>query len=239
VLVLVAHLRLFSDPRDDYARTRTTRNDLWSLVPASELPHALTLPIAARGATIPRMLLSRLLRYEWAEQALYTADGAQALVSEADVPWLAQAYAGATANNFLMMRLGLSASDVPVTARHPTVQMMAATVRLARAAGVHVIVVGTPIPYESMRKTTGYDPAVYESRFATIGAAVEQAGGVFVDLHEALSMEYFEDTVGHFNATGAQILAERLRPILTREVGAAFQERSVAAPGPAAAVSTR
>ena len=33
--------------------------------------------------------------------------------------------------NLAMMRLGLEASDVPVTARHPVVRMMAATVRLA------------------------------------------------------------------------------------------------------------
>lgn len=232
VLVIVAHLRLFSDPRDDYARTRTTRNDLLSMVPADELPQTALLPLAARGMTIPRLLLARVLRYPWAEDALYMADGAQALVSEAELPWLGPT-AAALPNNLAMMRLGLEASDVPVTRRHPVVRMMAATVRLARRAGVRVIVVGTPIPFEGMQRMLGYDPALYLARFRTLGAAVEEAGGVFVDLHDALAAQYFQDVVGHFDATGARILANRLRPILTREVQGAFQERATA-PAPSA-----
>jgi hypothetical protein len=231
--VLVAHLRLFSDPREDYARTRTTRNDLLSMVPAAELARTAVLPLAARGMTIPRLLLARLLRYPWAEDALYVADGAQALVSEAEVPWLGPT-PPALPNNLAMLRFALAASDVPVTPRHPVVRMMAATVRLARDAGVHVIVVGTPIPFEGMRKTPGYDPALYRARYRTLADAVEEAGGVFVDLHDALAAQFFQDSVGHFYEAGARILANRLRPILTREVHEALLERAQAAPSPSA-----
>jgi hypothetical protein len=96
--------------------------------------------------------------------------------------------------------------------------MMEATVRLAHEAGVHVIVVGTPIPFEDMRETVGYDPALYAARFATLRAAVEDAGGVFLDLHEALPHDKFHDPVGHFTVAGAEELAERIRPVVAREL---------------------
>jgi hypothetical protein len=197
------------------------------VISARELPRTALLPLAARGMTIPRVLLARLLRYPWVEDALYVADGAQALVSEAEIPWLGST-AAELPNNLAMLRFGLAASDVAVTPRHPVVRMMAATVALARRAGVRVIVVGTPIPFEGMRRTPGYDPALYEARFRTLAVSVERAGGVFVDLHDALAAQFFQDAVGHFDAAGAHILANRLRPILTREIQAALQERATA-----------
>ena len=98
------------------------------------------------------------------------------------------------------------------------VRMMDATIRVARKAGVHVIVVGTPIPYEDMRESVGYDPEVYATRFAVLRAAVKDAGGIFVDAHETLARDLFTDPVGHFDEAGATILAERIRPVIEQEL---------------------
>jgi hypothetical protein len=207
------------------------------MIPAAELPRAIRLPLAARGVTLPRLFLARLLRYEGVEQAVYVLDGAQALVSEAEVGWLGPKKPPSPFAGFAMLLLGLGGSDVPVTPGHPAVRMMEATVRLAREAGVRVVVVGSPIPFEGMRGVVGYDPEIYRARFRMLQAVVERAGGTFVDLHEALPAKHFQDTVGHFDADGAAVLANLLRPVVTREVQSALRERwfrVLSAPSPQA-----
>jgi hypothetical protein len=117
--------------------------------------------------------------------------------------------------------------------------MMEATVRLAREAGVRVVVVGSPIPFEGMSKTVGYDPDLYRGRFAMLAAVVEAAGGTFVDLHDALPAARFEDTFGHFDAEGGAMLAERLRPVVTRELEAGLRDRRLRAMATSAAAVGR
>lgn len=222
VLVVVAHLRLFASPASP--RETVTRNDLASMIPPADLPSAVGLPFAIRGLTLPRLVLAQLLRDDRFERLLYVVDGARARVSEADVPWLGPNRSAPENNALRALFIALRGSDVPIGPDHPMVRMMAATVRLARRDGVRVVVVGTPIPFERMTGIVGYDPDLYRVRFALLGDAVEQAGGVFVDLHEALPAAMFEDAVGHFTPDGAALLAERLRPIVAREVEAASRE---------------
>jgi hypothetical protein len=222
VLVIVAHLRLFASPASP--RETVTRNDLVSMIPPGDLGHATALPFAIRGVTLPRLLLAQLLRDERVERALYVVDGARACIEEAEVPWLGPRRRPRSDEGLQMVLVGLHGSDVPIAPDHPTVRMMDATVRMAREAGVRVIVVGTPIPFEAMAKSVGYDPEIYRARFAILRAVVEGAGGVFADLHEALPAAMFEDNVGHFNREGATLLAERLRPVVAREVAAALRE---------------
>lgn len=218
VIVLVAHLRLFDDPRRDPARMRTTRNDLASLLPTAELPKALGLPLAERGLTIPRLLLTRSLRFEEGERALYFLEGARALV--ADAAWRGANEPPRRAPRLRLVTLALAASDVPVTRGHPAVRMLAASAARACEAGISVIVVATPIPFEAMRGSVGYEPALYAARFAAIGAAVEEEGAIFLDLHEALPAAAFVDPVGHFGADGAERLADLIEPVLYRELRA-------------------
>jgi hypothetical protein len=139
--------------------------------------------------------------------ALYLFEGARVHLTEADV-WLAGPEPG---GGFRALAVALAASDVDVRAAHPTVRMMAETIALAREAGVRGVIVGTPIPYEAMRNSLGYDPAVYAARFAVMRRAAEAAGAAYVDLHEALPSERFRDAVGHFDGEGAKLLAG-LRP---------------------------
>jgi hypothetical protein len=218
VLVMVAHLRLFNQPADDPTGYSKTRNDLVSLIPTADLPRALGLPFAVRGMSIPRVLLARLLRYQAIERFFYFLEGAHTLVAEAKVPWLGPNEIDVPGSPLYMLGVALEGFDVPITRRHPTVRMMEATVRLAHDAGVHVIVVGTPLPYEAMRSSVGYDQAIYDARFAVLRSAVEDAGGVFLDLHEALRGDMFVDAVGHFSVDGARQLAERVRPVVADEL---------------------
>lgn len=218
VLVMVAHLRLFNQPADDPTGYSKTRNDLVSLIPTPELPHALRLPFAVRGVSIPRLLLARLLRYQPIERFFYFLEGAHTLAAEAQIPWLGPNELEHPGSAFRMIGIALAASDVPITRRHPTVRMMEATVRLAHEAGVRVIVIGTPLPFENMRDTVGYDAAVYDARFAVLRSVVEKAGGVFLDLHQELRKDMFIDAVGHFSVAGAQQLAERVRPVVAQEL---------------------
>jgi hypothetical protein len=223
VLVLVASLRLFSDPVTERPRTRTRHNDLWSMLPTSALPRAMQLPLETRGLTVPGLLTVRLLRIDHIEHAFFVQDGARALVSEAEVSWLGpNQHAGRTLQSNMLEQL--RASEVPVTPSYPTVRMLGATVRLGREAGVRVIVVASPIPIETMDRSIGYDASAYQARFDTLRDAVVDAGGVFVDLHEALAYRFFEDAA-HFNRGGADELAARLRPILIGQVTTAFRER--------------
>jgi hypothetical protein len=217
VLVLVAHLRFFRDPSSDTTRTVTTRNDLLSLIPTKELARAVDLPFDTRGMTVPRLLLARLLRYESFEHALYFVDGARALVSEAEVPWLGP---NGFTNTMIRLRAAknfLAASDVELTPTQATLRMMMATIRLARRHGVRVVVVGSPIP----PVTIGYDADVYAARFALLRWAVEGTGGVFVDLHDALPAAQVADPAGHFTPEGTQAVAHRVRPVVARALAEA------------------
>jgi hypothetical protein len=219
VLVIVAHLRFFRPPSTDPKALATTRNDLASMIPNGELGRAVWLPFETRGLTLPRLALARLLRWDAVETAVYVTDGARAQYGEADIPWLGPPKSTNSMTALRLLGVGLGGSNVAVTRHHPTVRMMEATVRLAHEAGVRVIVIGSPIPFEAMRESAiGYDPAVYAERFAVLGDAVRDAGGVFVDLHEALPQGMFRDEVGHFTADGAKVLAERLRPVVVSEL---------------------
>ena len=218
VLVMVAHLRLFRKPEEDLTGFSKNRNDLFSMIPTAELPRALGLPFAVRGVSIPRLLMTRLLRYEPIERFFYFLEGAHRVFTDTQVDWLGPNTFEYSASGIRALGFALNASNVAVSRRHPTVRMMEATVRLAREAGVHVVVVGTPIPFEDMRESVGYDSALYDARFAILRAAVEDAGGVFLDLHEALPRDKFVDPVGHFTVAGAEELAERIRPVVAREL---------------------
>ena len=211
VLVIVAHLRLFAPPAASASRT-----DLVSLIPTTELLQAMQLPFESRGVTIPRLLLTRLLRYPLMERAIYVGDGARARISETDA---SEGKPGDLAVRSLsLVGTALRESDVGISRTHPTVRMLEATVALAHEQGVRVVIVGTPLPVDNMRATFGYDEAVYRARFETLRAVVEGAGGRFVDLHDALPARMFQDAVGHFTEEGAALLAGRIRPVVAQEL---------------------
>jgi hypothetical protein len=225
VLVIVAHLRLFAPPHRNWGGLSPVRPDLVSLIPDAELPYAMTLPFGTRGITLSWFLLARLLRYDVVERAYYVADGARTRVAASET-WLGPDGVNPPGRGFVAMDTMLRESDVPISRTQAMVRMLDATVSLARAHGVHVVIVGTPLPFQAMQATTGYDPAVYRRRFETLRAVTEEAGGRFVDLHEGLPGDRFLDFVGHFDERGAALLAERIRPVVAGELLAAERDRT-------------
>lgn len=226
VLVLVAHLRYFSAPAPvssfDPVPNRDF-GDLASYFPATEIPATMELPMAERGLTIPRLLLAQALRIPVIERIAFWHAGARALIRDASVwdrlgpPRSRRSEASTVLRRYRIMRV----SDVTLGRDQPTVRMMAATVRLATARGTRAIVVGTPLAYEQMASTVGYDPRAYAERFDVLRAVVEEAGGTFLDLHEALLSSELRDPIGHFNARGAGRMMQLVAPAVFAALRAA------------------
>lgn len=230
VLVLVANLRtLYSPPSDQpLPPDLGGHDDLASMISSDELPHALTLPWQIRGMSLPRLLLLRLLRYESVEQGMYLFQGLQSLVQKRS-PWeqlIATPPLPPEASLAAYLELATVAQkryDQPVALDGPFVRMLGASIDVARRAGVRVVVVGSPVPRDTLRQSIGYDPAVYAQRFDVLRHAVEAHGATFLDHHETLPATGFRDTSGHFSEPGAIALSEMVRRPIANEIEAALR----------------
>jgi hypothetical protein len=222
VVVMVAHLRLFDagtvDVEAQQAGWRSTFNDFASEVPIAELPRLATLPLAARGLSIPRVLLAHLLHVEGAEDWLRFVDGLHAIVSRerhwGRAPGETKVQPKGDIRSWL--RRDARSYVVDIGPRHPTVRMMRATVEMVRRRGARALVIGSPIPLAGIQNALGIRPEEFQPRFAVLREAVEQAGGEFLDLHDALPQAEFADAVGHFNDVGAAHMTRLVRPALER-----------------------
>jgi hypothetical protein len=222
VVVLVARLSAFHSKGED---RRFSYNDLSSFIPARGLPRSFLLPLSDRQLSPARLVLAQALDFDAPERLFYFAEGVRLLYHDAAF-WspLGPAapppvFAGRTAD-------ALRVFDVSISRRQPTVRMLEATVRMVTDAGRTAIVVGVPVPDEALRKTDWYDPAVSQARFDVLRAAVEDAGGQFVDLHEALPAAQLADYAGHFTTEGAQQLADAIWPRVSAALGAPAGGRS-------------
>ena len=213
VLVLIAHLRLFAPRRtleiEGPFVERPTFSDLASVLEPAALVETPGLPLAERGLTPPRLALAQALRSARVEQLFRWWEGGRVLANRA------VAFAilgppqpgGSLMTKVAAVRVALAESDVEVTPAQPIVRMMGAAVRHAVRRGACVVVIGTPLPHETMAHTVGYDAERYARRFAVLRRVVEENGGTFVDLHEALGAAEFSDTAGHFTQAGADHMA--------------------------------
>jgi len=218
VVVLIAHLRLF-------APAGGTRgfSDLAALLPAGELPRALTLPIAVRGLTAPRLLLVRLLATPWGERTFLMAEGARSNFQEAGF-W---SILGPTTVRGTRPRILFdiaNAYTAPVTPGHPLLPFLGEAVRMATARGVRTLVVVTPIPWEWLNTRHRYDPAAVERSVGVLRRAVESNGGTLLDLHQALTTAELPDVGGHFNPAGREKMAALVWPAIARLLGVARTE---------------
>jgi hypothetical protein len=208
LIVLVARLSAFRS-RD---WSGFTYNDLASMIPPEELPRTLLLPLSERSTNAGRVLLAQLLRRDWAERALWFVTGLREAWEEA--PLWARLGPPNPPPVFdpSILTAGLRLFEVRLTPRNPQLRVLAAAVRMATRRGRRVLVIGAPIPTGLLAKFRGHDPDVWPPRFAVLRAAVEEAGGVFVDLHDALGSEEFADFGGHYNEEGAARVAELVGP---------------------------
>jgi hypothetical protein len=122
-----------------------------------------------------------------------------------------------------MVRFGgdevLRTYDVALSPRHAQVRMAAATVAMATRAGVPALVIATPIPWELLAQHGWYDPPEYERRLGALRAAVEGAGGSFLDLHRELTQQEFRDHSGRFTPAGTLHLARTVAPTIASRFG--------------------
>jgi hypothetical protein len=242
LVVLVAHLRMFG--KGD-GSTRTL-GDLSALIPARELPRAFALPLYDRGITVPRLLLSRTLLFRPVERGMYFLEGLRSSFDHAAFREVLGPRAQRWDVTTGMRAVGkmapnvLASYDVAVSPRLPIVRMIAATVDMAVRHGVPVLVVGSPIPAAALRAAGRYDDALYAQRFEVLREVVQQAGGTFLDLHDALSAEEFKDTGGHYNERGVRRLGTLVEPVILKTLaGATLHEPIVRAASQNAAGSPR
>src|SRR5581483_10928266 len=123
-IVLVANLRLLSD------RTTRPMTHVAERLPADRLPAAALLPLYAGGWTMPRLLLARLWREEWAAGAILFLDGLRDLWQQSDA-WI---FAGplslpggpALVSYAHALDHALRAWDAPIGPGTPAVRMLGA-----------------------------------------------------------------------------------------------------------------
>ncbi len=211
-VVALANLRMFN-PESDLNLGSFV--DLCGSLPLAELPRALGLPFPRQGVGVAKLLSYQLLRSPVAAQALFAFDGLHRRLAERDGTGLFVRDENPTtqlARRTLdrLERQGeaafLATYDVKLEADHPTVQMMAAAVALAREHGVTMVVLAAPIPVAALRARGWYRP----ENFAVLRQVVEDSGGKFVDLHAVLAADQFRDSSGHYTRAGAEALARRV-----------------------------
>ena len=109
---------------------------------------------------------------------------------------------------------GLRTYDVPIGESSPAVQMLGAAVRMSSAHKVPVLVVVTPIPWQSLERNGLYRRETVAARVAAIRNVVQANGGVLLDLHRFVGEDGFRDQSGHFNRTGSARMVEAVTPAL-------------------------
>lgn len=210
LIVLVARLSAFRSR--DWAGF--TYNDLASMIPLEELPRTLLLPLSERSTNAGRVLLAQLLRRDWALQGLWFVTGVREVWEQAPFWQRLGPPNPPPVFDPSVLTAGLRLFEVRLTPRNPQLRVLAAAVRMATRRGRRVLVIGAPIPTALLAQFRGHDPAVWPPRFAVLRAAVEEAGGVFADLHDALGSAEFADFGGHYNEQGAARLAELVGPVV-------------------------
>jgi hypothetical protein len=192
-------------------------SDLAALIPEDELPRAAVLPIAARGLTIPRLLLARALRTDLGAWTFLASEGIRRQFQ--DAPFWASWGPGSDRAFLLAHRL--VAYDPGLTPRHPQVRFAGAAVRMASERGVRALVLVTPMPWEFLQSQGRYDRPSVQAQIDVLGREIEANGGVLLDLHEAMTGDGFRDRGGHFNESGTDRMEALVWPALVSQLDAA------------------
>jgi hypothetical protein len=221
-IVIVAHLRFLGDPDARSDDAHVTMNDLAGDLAPGDLPAALRLPLAERHLTVPRLLLAQLLKLRVVDDWFVFLQGLHRLAYTAvngqpEAPWPQPSRAQQL----------LRDAYVEINAGSPGVCMLAAAVTKARSQGVPVLVIGTPVPIDLITATGRATIADVNADFHVIAEAVRDAGGTFLDLHDALRTSELLDNAGHFNAAGAARMAAFVAPEILRIVPDGGAERRV------------
>jgi len=200
---------------------------LCALMPRDHLPGAMWRALRPGGVPLSTLLSLRLLGVPGVRDPLFFLTGLRRAIQSALVwDWLGTkateegkgllVWGGDRGDARLAIvdswRNGLGSQ---VRADEPVMETVRATVRMAARRGVPIIVIGHPVPYDRLRAEAAYDPADFRRRFP-FREAVEQAGGLFVDLHDAVAESGFRDRWVHLNAQGTERMATLLEPVMRR-----------------------
>jgi hypothetical protein len=216
LIVIVARLSAFGSRQ----WAGFTYNDLASMIPPRELPRTLLLPLSARETNAGRVLMAQLLRWPWAERALFFLTGARERWERASF-WDALGPPEPPPTFDPRILTGaLKMFEVRLTSRNPQLRVLDAAIRMATRRGRRVLVIGAPIPTQALARFRHRDPSIWPPRFAVLREAVESAGADFLDLHDALPSDAFADFGGHYNEKGAARLAELIGPVVEQVLGA-------------------
>jgi hypothetical protein len=209
LIVVVANPRLFRrDGGDESAPLMSV------LLPRGDLVRALLLPWYARGATVPRILLDRLLWSESLRDDFLFAEGLRSMFHAR--PWMtALAIEPEGRTRAAPFVDPLEHYDKRITPDHPVTRMMAATVALATSHGVRILVLIPPVPISDLQGTSWYDERRYDGQMRLLAEVVARNGGEYLDLHRELSAEEFHDLGGHYTARGAEHLADIIEPVVS------------------------
>jgi hypothetical protein len=215
VVVLVANLRIFAR----FSATTRTLDDLTALLPIEALPRMLTLPFNFRGLTVPGLLLTRVLRYDRAVDALFWIQGTRDEMQHAGA-WAFLGPENPSGASDALRKLDVGWREIAkgydrhITSHTPLVRFLAASVGAITAAGARALVVVSPIPSTALADVGHYDPRVFAGRIDVIRRAVENEGGTLVDLHDAIARSSFRDLNGHLTAAGDVRMRDLVWPAL-------------------------
>jgi hypothetical protein len=205
VVALVVNLRTLPSDAD-----RPDYQDLAALIPAEELPRAMTLPLHEIGMSLPRLLLLRGLRSERVREVVQAAGGLRTQLGRAHPVWIVPEPVLDLAGERGRAR-AFREYDAPVRAHQGTLRAMQAALGLLERREIASLVVISPIPIDALHEAGLAAPETMARRIARIRSLAEARGAVVVDLHDLLLPEGFIDHAGHFSKEGSRAVARALR----------------------------
>jgi hypothetical protein len=227
VVVVIANLRNFGS-----AGGPQGFNDLTAEIDLADLPRTLALPFSIRGMTAPRLLLARTLRTDAGADAFLVYEGLRRLAQDSPAweilgPTLPEPPDWRLVHFVHTLQAVQADYARPFGRSAPLLAYADATVARLRRAGIRVLVVVTPMPWDL--PGTHYDAEHVLARIALLRDVVERHGARLVDLHHALDASAFRDQDCHFTADGAARMAGLVAPEVGRllaQAGTTTPERA-------------
>lgn len=220
--LVVMPANLFNFRRD---RQEGVYPDLCSFQTTSALLRGAGLPWHRRSVTVPRLLLTRLLRAPLIERWVRFFEGLRVAAAESALrnPFGVAPYAlppDARAGEVeRRVRRHLEHAAQRITDEHPVAQMMDATLAMVRRRGVPIVVFMAPVNVAAVAQRGQYDRARHLESVAVLRRITERHGGTFVDLYGGTLPGQFRDLGGHYDAAGMRRIAMALRPHVADALG--------------------
>ena len=218
--------------------SRSSHPELASVLGLHRWPEAFGLPLSSSGLTADRLFLYPSLHAlglsaRWRELVEYQArvlsgwralenhlDGSRGPIALRRLANLARVAAAKKEEGALQIQQwarygkaihGLEATD-------PNLQVLAATLKYWRRAGIPVLLVVLPVNVDLFKSLEISNPETLRRSIEELAKVAHAQGASFLDLHAVLPSPSFSDHYGHFahgaEPDGARRIADRITPIL-------------------------